>query len=589
MIIDRALIPRANLIRALSIQGVSLLSDLIPPDSEPGISLRQNFYSSLDSLLKLAGPQLEEFHVGDSRQCAEDEGGFKTRSIDGKRIKLLSPTSPSSKFNSHTLSTSIRSNTSGDGLFSEAHKVLGSVAQYCKNLKRISLAGSEDSDYVGDSNILMLTMCCPFVQEFRDAEEFGVSPEAIKHMVDGWKDLVSLEINTECTDLSAFSSSVSLFGARLKRLAVTHFKDPLSSSPLLRRSSNEGNNDEVQSQHQQQQPASGFDMFLSVLRRLVSLEVLAIDLSVTRHQDGISAADMSLILESCPHLKGFEYFAPIEAYFDDTDDSLDDYNNCVYIVGTADGDIGETDYCDDGSSSLRSGVARSVGSRLAITTGADERSILSGGFKSKKRWDAASDSSISSSLSKQQHQLSKNDLLSPCQTYSADVDTSRRMSMSSSLNVMVSDDLDSKSDRGGSASAGLSLSIISTDDADSKSRDDEDVTSMMPAIPSPTDAFFASSGTTKKTGRRRRRMSAGSDSDSGSGRHLMDLYGSWDSADRCGLKERVAKAALGRISEDEEAATQIFEGKVGAFFEELERVGEVCLARGVRLNLGWSL
>ena len=63
----------------------------------------------------------------------------------------------------------------------------------CKNLKRISLAGSEDSDYVGDSNILMLTMCCPFVQEFRDAEEFGVSPEAIKHMVDGWKDLVSLE------------------------------------------------------------------------------------------------------------------------------------------------------------------------------------------------------------------------------------------------------------------------------------------------------------------------------------------------------------------------------------------------------------
>ncbi|KAI9356505.1 hypothetical protein DFJ73DRAFT_822828 [Zopfochytrium polystomum] len=291
-LIDHALIRRAPLIRILSVENVTFLEGIIPGESEAATDLRQHFLSSFDGLMKRVGPKLEELHISDS---LDDESAEHT--LKRARTPIVG---------SSSLSVAATTSSSSSGLFTEAQSLLGSVAEYCKNIKRLSLEGSEEADTIADSTILMLTKSCPLVEEFRDNEASGISAQALKFMVDGWKELKSLEVNTELTDVSSFAATVALFGSRLKRLSLTHFQDSLSVIPV-------SNSDSSSTTP----PSSRLDLFVRALKELKSLEVLAIDLSNTPHMDGLNPESISLILDACPKLQGLEYFAPIDAYFED--------------------------------------------------------------------------------------------------------------------------------------------------------------------------------------------------------------------------------------------------------------------------------
>ncbi|KAJ3015569.1 UNVERIFIED_CONTAM: hypothetical protein HDU68_012676 [Siphonaria sp. JEL0065] len=189
-------------------------------------------------------------------------------------------------------------------LFGNIHSLIAIVGKYCPNVKTVVLSGDEDSMYVGDTNILLLTETCPLVESFVDEESCGLTPQAILTMATGWKNLTSLELDTECMDIVDFKSSISLFGDRLTRLSITSFTDALD--------------------------AETFPAFLSTLRNLTHLEILAIDHSETRHLDGFYADQARQILEACPQLKGFEYFPSIESYFEfDEDDHNDSELNSI--------------------------------------------------------------------------------------------------------------------------------------------------------------------------------------------------------------------------------------------------------------------
>ncbi|KAJ1551829.1 hypothetical protein HK405_013785 [Cladochytrium tenue] len=300
-------------------------------------------------------------------------------------------------------------------------------------------------------------MCCPSVEEFRDGEAFGVTAEALKFMADGWKGLKSLEINTEFTDLQAFASVITLFGKRLKRLSITHFRDALLFAPSATLST--------------EPAASPVHIFSRALSRLSELEVLAIDLSTTPHRDGLTEAALVEILDNCPRLRGLEYFAPIEAYFES-----------------------EMDNETDGLS-------------------------MTGSYWEQRRTDITSITKI------------RKNLFAPSDTASDKL--SRRTSLDSASFVKL---------------AG-SLSVQPRDD------DEDDITSMAPAIPSPIAA----------------------------NEPKLELYGSWDSSDGLTIRKRAAKILK---LEDE---SDFFSGKCDEFFSQLERFAAICTERHIGLNLAWSI
>jgi hypothetical protein len=191
-------------------------------------------------------------------------------------------------------------------LFSEPHKFFAVVAENCKTIKRISISCSDDVGYIGDSNILMLTNCCPIVEEFRFEQLSGLTSQALLYLVDGWKSLRSLELNTESISVNTFSKALALLGSRLRRLSVTHFIDALRNRDT----------------HPTTESDLTFTAFLAALLKLSKLEILAIDLSNSPYRDGLNHADIQKLLESCSKLKGFEYFAALDAYFETNDDTL---------------------------------------------------------------------------------------------------------------------------------------------------------------------------------------------------------------------------------------------------------------------------
>ncbi|KAI8852502.1 hypothetical protein BC829DRAFT_384558, partial [Chytridium lagenaria] len=188
--------------------------------------------------------------------------------------------------------------------------LFSSIAQYCKSLVRISL--------MAVNILMMLTNCCPNIKEFRDDEGVllgsGLDGESIapstaaitglNHIVDGWKDLKSLEISTAMLSVSEFSESLRLLGSRLRSLSITHFRDSLN---ILRKAWDTGSSSLGK---------DNLETFVSGLRRLENLEVLALDLSMSPHQDGLSAPVVERLLSACPRLKGFEYYAALDAYFE---------------------------------------------------------------------------------------------------------------------------------------------------------------------------------------------------------------------------------------------------------------------------------
>ncbi|KAJ3274114.1 hypothetical protein HK104_004159 [Borealophlyctis nickersoniae] len=244
--VEKVLVPRAKDIHSLTFQDIRGLP-LLPPDNDLQFHLTSTFFASLDTLLQKCGPHLRSLVIHDS------DDSF---------------------------------------LFSLSHVLFASIAQYARGLKRVVLAGTEETVYVEDSNVLLLTRGCAGVEEFVDGQSYGVTTEALHYMADGWKCLHSLSINTELQDLETFITTVSEFGPRLRSLAVTHFRDSLKDS-------------------------CNIHLFARGLSRLSKLEKLSVDLQMTRHRDGLYASDWDIIFSTCPLIKELEYVVPFEAYFED--------------------------------------------------------------------------------------------------------------------------------------------------------------------------------------------------------------------------------------------------------------------------------
>ncbi|KAJ3096434.1 hypothetical protein HDU97_005893 [Phlyctochytrium planicorne] len=314
-LLQKGIIPRSSLIKGIGFINISLLVDVVQPESETGVSLRQDFINVIDDTFKVLGPYLEALHVEDSLYESYHN------------MELFSD-SMSARSRSHHLSTA----DNPESFVEEAHHIFESVAQYCKSLLRISvmLPRLSVSRTEALNILLLLTNCCPKVKEFRDDEsvllgcgaDFHGGPSSppaaisagIRYMVDGWKDLKSLEISTGMLTVSEFCESLRLFGAGLRRLSVTHFRDPLGNQRMA--------------WAERPDAEDKISILATTLSRLVNLEVIAIDLSMTAHRDGLTMASTEKIITSCPKLKGFEYFAPFEAYFED-----DEMNDKMSLFG----------------------------------------------------------------------------------------------------------------------------------------------------------------------------------------------------------------------------------------------------------------
>ncbi|KAJ3216466.1 hypothetical protein HDU67_009421 [Dinochytrium kinnereticum] len=336
-IIKHALTPRASMIKGLGFVNITLLTDVVLPDTEAGITLRHNLFTSIDELLKATGPHLESLHVEDSTHELSVLDSFSDAISLRSKVPYQAP---------------MGLNTTN--FLIEAQTFFASVAQYCSSLIRISVMVPTLSTGRSEAiNILMmLTNCCPKVKEFRDddgvllgsgLDGYGgsLTPSAaatagLRHMVDGWKDLKSLEISTTVLSVAEFAESLRLFGSRLHNLSISHFRDSLSGTRVA------WNEDS-------QNAGSGFDALVSSLSRLTELEVLAFDLSMTTHRDGLSAVALEKILTACPKLKGFEYYAPYDAYYEDEDDYFND--GVSFFGGGRSGALGNA-FSEDNSSSL---------------------------------------------------------------------------------------------------------------------------------------------------------------------------------------------------------------------------------------------
>ncbi|KAJ3043382.1 hypothetical protein HDV00_005080 [Rhizophlyctis rosea] len=177
-------------------------------------------------------------------------------------------------------------------LFSLSHVLFASIAQYASGLRRVVLAGTEETVYVEDRNVEMLTKACKGVQEFVDGQVFGVTPEALNYMAQNWSCLHSLSLNTELQPPQTFCQTISQFGPRLRSLSITHFRDCLTDPDNL-------------------------DAFVDGLSRLTKLENLTLDLTMTRHRDGLKTADWVRVFDRCARIRSVEYLVGVEAYFDD--------------------------------------------------------------------------------------------------------------------------------------------------------------------------------------------------------------------------------------------------------------------------------
>ncbi|KAJ3417520.1 hypothetical protein HDV05_003384 [Chytridiales sp. JEL 0842] len=242
---------RASFIRTLTVKNI-----VVPPEASP--STPEVFSNSVNRLITSSGNRLIEFHMEDI--TIHPRGLQKVLAVPPTHYPLFAD-----------------------------HDIISGVATYCPNLKEISFAGSEEADYIGDDMVLMLTNSCPFVERFSDKEAFGLTPQAILHVVDGWKCLKTLELNTECMDITTFASTISLFGSRLTTMGVTHFQDPLSTN---------------------------LETLFEALSKLTNLQALSFDFEMTPHQDALTSTQVEMLVEVCPTLKRLNVSVPIEGYLD---------------------------------------------------------------------------------------------------------------------------------------------------------------------------------------------------------------------------------------------------------------------------------
>ncbi|KAJ3036767.1 hypothetical protein HK097_003743, partial [Rhizophlyctis rosea] len=244
--VEKALVPRAKKIVSLTFIDLHA-HPLLNTDFQ--FHLTSTFFASLDTLFQKCGPHLHTLRIQDG------DDSF---------------------------------------MFSLSHVLFASIAQYAKELKRVVLAGTEETLYVEDSNVLLLTMACAGVEEFVDGQSWGVTPEALHYMIDGWKCLHTLHLNTELQPIHSFSLTISQFGPRLRSLSLTHFHDSLNSHtiPIL---------------------AHG-------LSRLSKLEKLTLDLSLTNHCDGLREEAWREVFGKCGRVRSVEYVVGFDAYFEEVED-----------------------------------------------------------------------------------------------------------------------------------------------------------------------------------------------------------------------------------------------------------------------------
>ncbi|ORY38187.1 hypothetical protein BCR33DRAFT_720893 [Rhizoclosmatium globosum] len=266
--VEQVLIGRAEHIESISFESISFAKT---PKSNVS---PETFFAAVDKLLAIVGSKLIELRIEDAVSSLIPEAPMQFRLPI--HSSLMPPADPVS-------------------LFGNIKLLLDSVGRHCPNVKKVVLSGDEDSSYVGDANIFLLTQSCPSVETFVDEESCGLTATAIIHMAAGWPKLKSLALDTEGMSVEDFSASVSLFGDRLTNLSISNFADPLDDE--------------------------AFQVLLSTLQKLPSLKVLAIDHSLTRNLDGLDSVQTTRLLESCPNLQGFEYFPTIESYFDFDDES----------------------------------------------------------------------------------------------------------------------------------------------------------------------------------------------------------------------------------------------------------------------------
>ncbi|KND04307.1 uncharacterized protein SPPG_08814 [Spizellomyces punctatus DAOM BR117] len=247
--VEKALCPRAAHVKGLTLVDVCA-PPLLPPDNDLSRHLVTTFFAALDTLLSKCGNNLHTLVISDT-----DESFF----------------------------------------FSNFNVLFESVAQYARHLKRIVLAGTEETVYVGDSNMLILIMGCGEVEEFVDAQAFGMTAPALNMMVDGWKSLRALSLNTELQHIRLFTLNIGQFRSRLRSLSVTHFWEPLNAQENL-------------------------FAFAEALKKLPELSRISIDLQMTKFADGLRASDWEVILDACPNVREVEYVVCIEAYFEDMEE-----------------------------------------------------------------------------------------------------------------------------------------------------------------------------------------------------------------------------------------------------------------------------
>jgi hypothetical protein len=174
-------------------------------------------------------------------------------------------------------------------------RFFGPILKHCKHIKSLTLLSSEEADYVGDNNILLLSQL-PAVESFVDGQAFGLSMRSLCFVAEGFTNLKTLKTNTECKSVCEFVrwlARKSLQG--LQSLGVTHFQDNL---------------------------VDVIDTFVDGLRLLTDLRTFSLDLQFTRFGDAFGTMEWGKILRACPSIRRVDYTVGIESFIGQ-DDELD--------------------------------------------------------------------------------------------------------------------------------------------------------------------------------------------------------------------------------------------------------------------------
>ena len=182
-----------------------------------------------------------------------------------------------------------------DGIYTLERLPIGwdRICKYLPNLKVLIL----DPKNAGLPSNLVLDFLrqavrkCPKVEVFSEQIIHGIPVGYIGVMSNAWKNLKSLNVNTEGIKLAPFEKVLS--GLDLKKLSMTHFSESLKRKGTLQR-------------------------LIKILNGQKALKYLSIDLEWTQHMDGIDIKQLPLVISATPYLETFIYKIAIETYLAET-------------------------------------------------------------------------------------------------------------------------------------------------------------------------------------------------------------------------------------------------------------------------------